>query len=373
MDDIRSVRDKRELFDLFSAAMANAWSEIKESQRLLFGQNLLKTYVIETDRRARADWPAGLLAERARVAQQIDPSIAIVADADGAQYVLERIRERFTLLHSLATAATSDAFVDNLTSSLGLDRIWLSASHLERIATMGALRGFTTRYDRSEIDPQVGNRIVDEGRPFPDITLDPDLPVESLRLRLWGSEAPKVLNLLRHQEGLARATSISAIRLRYFAQDTGTAILDELDYTGRFTSRGSSYDLHRNFVERIVDEYAQRVTDIEKSYRISLNETGEIDGQPMVVGLDKTTSPRTIAGALSRGVRPFRFIGVQQWIAQDYVKVAALDLHGGHAVDFEIAPEMIRIYLRGTGCGNSLMRLQATLQHHLDARFELPA
>ena len=36
--------------------MAGAYGELKEHQRLLYGQNLLKTYVIELDRESRTDW-----------------------------------------------------------------------------------------------------------------------------------------------------------------------------------------------------------------------------------------------------------------------------------------------------------------------------
>jgi hypothetical protein len=162
------------------------------------------------------------------------------------------------------------------------------------------------------------------------------------------------------------------VRLRYFAQEPELGVLDEIDYTGRVTSRGNSYELHRHFIQRVVDSYAERVETLEQRYRIGLDPEGGLEGEPIIVGLDGTTSPRVIVEALSDGTWPFRFVGVPRWLDDDYVVLPALDLHGGHYVDFEIAPELIRIYLRSGACGNSLMRLQANMQHHLDARFALP-
>lgn len=369
------IRDRREFVELLSAAMTRAWTELRENQRLLFGQNLLKTYVIELDGTAQERWAEGLAAETSlRLDRQVDEDLAVLAGPGRTHFILERVHRRFVLLHSLAPVSESDSAVEDVVSQRWFDRIWLAASQLEDVASMGALRGFTTRFDRSEITRYEERRQpdFDAAAVSQDLHTDPRLPVESLRLRLWGSEAPRVLNLLRQQDALAKAAAVASVRLRYFAQDPDLAILDEVDYTGRFTSRGNSYELHRHFVQRIVDNYAQRVGVLEEQYRLGVDGEGGLRGEPLVVGLDGQTAPDVVAEALSDGTYPFRFVGVPRRVDDDYVTVAAFDLHGGHAVDFEIAPEMIRIYLRSGGCGNSLMRLQANMQQHFDARFELP-
>jgi hypothetical protein len=366
------IRDRRDFVELLSAAMSSAWSELRENQRLLFGQNLLKTYVIEMDAEAQANWPVSFEGGGLRLVSEVDADLAVLAGVRETYVIVDRIHRRFALLHSLAAVSKSDAAVDSVVGQKSFDRIWLAVSQLEEIASMGALRGFTTRFDRSEItrySERYAPQEAADGQ-FEDVHTDPELPVESLRLRLWGSEAPRVLDLLRHQEPLARATSVASVRLRYFAQDPGLGVLDEIDYTGRVTSRGNSYELHRHFVQRIVDGYSERVDALERA-RIDLTHNGLL-GEPFVVPLDGITPPMVIAQALSDGTYPFRFVGVPRWLDDDYVVLPALDLHGGHYVDFEIAPELVRIYLRAGACGNSLMRLQANMQHHVDARFALP-
>ena len=50
-----------------------------------------------------------------------------------------------------------------------------------------------------------------------------------------------------------------------------------------------------------------------------------------------------------------------------YFWVNWIDLHTGGTVDFEIADDMMRAYLRKGGCGNTILRLLANLQMHHDA------
>jgi hypothetical protein len=365
-----AIRDRRELIELLSAAMTRAWSELRESQRLLFGQNLLKTYVIEVDSAARENWPEALASDDLHIVQVVDDDLSVVATKKGTHVIVDRVDGRYALLHSLAPVGESDAVVDAVVSRKLFDRIWLGVTQLEEVASMGALRGFTTRFDRSEITKYEERQ--DARAPTgaeTDLHIDPRLPVESLRLRLWGSEATRVLRLLRRQEALARAASVASVRLRYFAKDPDLAILDEIDYTGRVTSRGNSYELHRHFVQRIVDEYARRVDLIEQRFRLRFGEGGELFGDPLLIGLDGTTSPDVIAAALSDGTYPFRFVGVPRYIDEDYIVLPALDLHGGYLVDFEIAPELIRIYLRGGACGNSLMRCRTSCERFCGRRW----
>jgi hypothetical protein len=82
-----------------------------------------------------------------------------------------------------------------------------------------------TRYE----ERREGVRTSDDGTA--DLRTDPQLPLESLRLRLRGKEAPRVL-ALRGQEVLARAASVASVHVRYLAQDHDLAVLDEVDYTG---------------------------------------------------------------------------------------------------------------------------------------------
>lgn len=63
---------------------------------------------------------------------------------------------------------------------------------------------------------------------------------------------------------------------------------------------------------------------------------------------------------------PFRLWGVANDVSDDYSEVEAVDLHVGERIRVEVSPEMIRIHLRRGGCGNTVARLVANLQHHVD-------
>ena len=65
---------------------------------------------------------------------------------------------------------------------------------------------------------------------------------------------------------------------------------------------------------------------------------------------------------LSVGPAGDRFSG-----SAGYFWVNWIDLHTGGTVDFEIADDMMRAYLRKGGCGNTILRLLANLQMHHDA------
>ena len=64
---------------------------------------------------------------------------------------------------------------------------------------------------------------------------------------------------------------------------------------------------------------------------------------------------------------PFRLWGVPIRVAEDFYRVEGFDLHIGNPIQFEIAPEFIRVYMPTGSCGNSVVRLYTNLQHHYDA------
>jgi hypothetical protein len=68
------------------------------------------------------------------------------------------------------------------------------------------------------------------------------------------------------------------------------------------------------------------------------------------------------------GVEPFRLWGVPVEVGPKAFRVRAVDLHVGETVDFEVFPEVIRVYLPSGGCGNSIIRYYTNLQHTFDAK-----
>jgi hypothetical protein len=369
------LRDRKDLADVLGAAMANAYDSLRKEQRLAFGEKLLKTYALEIDSPARSGWTDALEGVGLRVEQTADPHLLVGTDPNGIALIFDRVEDRFLLCHSLAPVRESDAAIARITDRASFDQLWLSTQRLEQVADYGALRGFTTRFDRSPFQRWVDTADEEEFSRFArepdadhlDVVTDPDVPVQSLKLRLWGSEAGNVLSILRNQRPLTAAVAVRSVKLKYFAQAADVFALDELDYSGRATARGTSYEVHRNLMQLIVDRYSGDLTTLEQEHRVYINEVGAIHGDPAILALDGTVDVETLVSVMFGGTRPFRLAGIPRYIEDDYVAVPAVDLHGGHRIDFEVAPEMIRVYLRRGGCANTLMRVQAHLQQNLNA------
>lgn len=363
---------------VFEAAMANAYRELSENQRLLFGENLLKTYLLEFEAEENEPWWMPFRTAVSTVSPTDDHDLVTVevtlASRRGrpprsVTLVLDRVAKRFAFCHSLAEANQSDAAVNNFLRGPHVDTFWLSSAMLEQIGQLGALRGFSTRFDGSRF-PEADRTDFQQGR-VPSV--DVRLPVESLNLKLWGTEAPTVLEALRATHQIRRAISVASVRLRYVAVGARDLFsLDDVDYTGRITTRGTSYAMHRDFAMNVTWQYERRLDELESGHRIRVA-ANTLAGEPLIIRIDPPMDPHSFVTAVFRGVYPFRLIGLAQSITKDYLAIPAVDLHGGHRLDFEVAPDFVRIFMRGSACANTVLRFEANLQHYLSSDSQLLA
>ena len=126
------------------------------------------------------------------------------------------------------------------------------------------------------------------------------------------------------------------------------------------------------FADRVIEAYSFRLDTLEQTNRIRIS-NNRLEGDPLVIWLDPPVDPGLFIRAVFAGVQPFRLMGIPRQIDPDYWVIPAVDLHGGHRLDFEVAPEFVRIYLRGEACANSALRFEANLQHHLSGDSRLIA
>ena len=148
-------------------------------------------------------------------------------------------------------------------------------------------------------------------------------------------------------------------------------VQDEVDSAGCFVlKRGKSAAGHLDLVETCRKKYAETVERIE-SLRIGMRrEDGEsvFGGSPFHFEFGKNVEdPDAFISELFNSAMPFRLWGIKSAISEGYFKVMGIDLHTGGTVDFEIAGDMMRAYLRKGGCGNTILRLLANLQICHDA------
>lgn len=354
--------------EVLGAAMSNAADDLTADQRLQYGHRLLKSYVLELDAAAREDW-RGTLAERSLDIEPGEDDALAVLSINGSRVFADRIEDRFVLVHSLVAAQESDRLIDRVSDGKNIDRIWLGSQTLESIAHWGTFRGFGSRFDR-KLDREEENQAGDEQDAEADADEAPDAPISSLSIRLSGSQAPYLLNVLSEHPLLRHSIALSSVRLRYRAEEE-LSIADEVFFHGKVTARGDSYELHRDLMGKIVDSYADRLSTIEDVASFQLSEEGHLSGSTVIAALNGETDVAAIVRTVFSGTKPFRIAGIPRKLADDYVSVQGVDLHSGASIDFDVAPEMIRMYVPRGVCGNTLLRFETNLQQCFDAAVRL--
>ncbi len=288
----------------------------------------LKTYVLESDRDFPRRFESGCM--QCEVEDTgLDAVKILRARRGGAatEFFLDVEDGRFPLLHTNGRSEDTDGIVGEMAGDdcHTLDNIWLHSAMMKRLARMpgnssggnGAAAGYQ---DQGAADAAA--------------------------------------------RGVARITRGSGADPRGFVQDY-------VHSTGRFAvMRGESVREHLRLVDMCRKEYAGTVAAVEKR-RIGV---GKRDGKMLVEGGQFDFQfARNIEdlGAfidwMFSSTAPFMMWGVKFAIEDDYFGVIAADLHAGARMHFDIAPDLIRVYLYKRGCGNTVLRLLTNLQMHYDA------
>ncbi len=201
--------------------------------------------------------------------------------------------------------------------------------------------------------------------------------LQYLKMQLWGTKAPEVLELLHGEEVLKHQTTLEKVRVKHWFDDTPEKFaLVDLKSDGKATARGTSFQSYESFLSLIHRRYTEAVEDIEERAHLSYTsaEGGAgwgLSGQPILFRfeLPSMTAVELCEHMFTSGP-PFRFMGVPVRISDDYFSVSAVDLHVSRPVRFEITSEWLRVYLDKGSCGNTALRLLTNLQHVIDALAE---
>ena len=107
-------------------------------------------------------------------------------------------------------------------SSPELDRAWLSADFLEYISKLGSFRGLNLDYDRRMLF-------------HPDDSKSLKMPLEFLKMQLWGDKAAEVLRILRDKRAFPHETTLSKVKIKFWLDknENGDFSLDDIKYDGK--------------------------------------------------------------------------------------------------------------------------------------------
>lgn len=370
------VRDRQEMFSLFTERMSGAYDELRATQRLEQRTTLVKSYVIEAHHREVEDgasaWMSRVLGEthlgsieQPAVTRTEDPHLFTVEARTRSGPVLlyvDTADSRYWFAHSLSGSTAVDQLIDRLTRGhAAIDRAWFPADLLERVSGLGSFRGLGLDFDR---------------RPLGDLGEDEAQvqPVEFLKMQLWGTRADAVLDKLREVDAFPGQTTLSKVRVKYWLSEGDSELfaVDDVKWDGKTTARGTSFDSHNDLLTTVARAYEGGVRRIETEYAIRPDGDGDaarFTGAPLVFAFaNPIENLDRFSAALFSGRDPFRLWGTPIRVTDSQVRAHVVDLHIGAPMSFEVMRDFMRVYIPSGTCGNSVFRLYANLQHYYDAQ-----
>jgi cation transport regulator ChaC len=380
------IKNRKEMAQYLDHRMTKSYTELLEDQKLEVDTSLVKTYLVEAHVARSNDEKYSPHHEIHKLLQDIVKTCHFVSAREGnineteeecffqIKFQTRHEKEvilfvdsadaRFWLIHSMDNSAILDEILNKMIMTTHrLDRAWIPIQLLEEMTKYGSFRGLGLSYDRraiSDVDSESGTS-----------------GVEFMKMQLWGTNAKKVLEILRTQSAFPNETTLSKVKIKFWSdgQNSEKFTLDDIKYNGKITARGTSFESHITLTTDLYRKYSAEVKRIEEKYSIKhtlMKEGYSIEGLP--INLLFPTGIKNIEKFLRHVFDcafPFKLWGVPVKLAEDYYRVKAVDLHVGNSVDFEISREFIRVYLPSGACGNTIARLYTNFQHYYDAKVEI--
>ena len=347
-----TANTRADLYRKFQSQVNRTQENLEEDLSLEYEQNMLKTYIIESNVSPDEFLSNSNFVEEGR---QIDDDLfeLNVTTESSPTFYIDFQYDRFWSLYTLAGSEMAKRTVKKLTTSgtNGLDRLWIP-NHTQRgMLDYGDFLGAGMK--------QSG------GDTFPEDFVN----VGDLRLELDGRDSLQFYEIFKESADIEKVLSLSRIKIR---RERGKDhMIERITNQGAFTARaGTNIHIHLDTVERVKDTYKEIISAIETNHRLSYKDqegTASVEGRHIRLDLDNGIDD--IEEFISRLVDagpPFRLVGPSTKIDEGYYKVRAVDLHNGDRVTLEIEPSQIRIYLYEEACGNTALRIFTNIQHYYD-------
>jgi hypothetical protein len=368
--------DRREMARHLDAWIATSYSHSRVDRRLPKGRNALKSYIVESDN-SNASRDRNALEElflenpsslRADIQQTKDPTLfQLHFPKRGVSFYLDTLDPRFWILHTIAPADDADGTLRLLVQRTPyLDSAWIPTECMEEWSVeLGSPRAVTLKFSMP-----MG--------PYLDVRPDEDLSDESLILRFstLGDFRPR-LESFRESQALAPSLSTWAIRVTRHDSERDLVVHDDVTSGGKLTCRGNSFSLHSEIVLALKARYAELIQRWEQTYRLRWQATesgvrpiGQVAELALPNALDASSS-ESLLETLFSGGEPYRLYGIPVRDGDQRYVVNGVDLHNGDRIDFELLPDVLRVYLQANTCGNVLARLLTNMQRYHDARVTL--
>jgi hypothetical protein len=376
----RTIESRIDLFEFLQSQMQTAYRELSDQQRLESESTLIKSYIFEVDLPGKlSDTHDKLEAFVKNLVRLADERVTVhpkkeegffeirykAHETDLLVYLDAGTNSRFWECFSVSRSAQLDTWFHKIAMRKPeFDFVWLWPAFLKQIQRRGAPRGFGLDYDR--------RRFADTGA---------EETTTYLKMQMWGgSETDELYETLSRDRRFASKIVLSKVRMKESPNDAdnGEFAIQDVKFTGKFTTRGSSFETHRRTLNFVREEYAKKVTDIEQRYRLrwKAGQKGAVQMEGYAIHFVPDAFEIPVAqfcASLFSGSMPFRLLGFVEFLSDKSAVVDAVDMHTGGKLSFEIYPDVVTLYLPDGTCGNTVLRLFTNIQHYFDKRFSVEA
>jgi hypothetical protein len=398
------IKTRRDFLDAFQEAMGGAHEHLRSHWSFDKEQNLAKSYLVEFHPRSHKgkghEWDQNIVFSAlknisahydTRVSRTEDPTLLILSHEDNkqkAEFVIDCYDPRFLTFHTISNARASDNFIlDKLTQNEPeFDRFWFPVALLENTETRERVTGFEAKFDPlldghhillQELQADQSQKNHSNGHSAkPRLTNKPKLSMHIERpdaMGIYKDLKSRVSDLLTDMPLDGVLTERSDIEVNTYAKA-------HIKSYGKITGRGPDFNSYLQIVNGTLESYANAVTRIEERYWLKLepqttdsHQGFSITGQPFTIQFNRLFNMSALLDVMFNCKAPFRLMGNVEQVEEDYFAIDAIDLHINQRVSFEIAPELMRIYLYEGTCGNTVVRILRSLQHHIDSTLNHPS
>ena len=348
------VKTKKEFMDCLSD-MINPPKDDEGAGRM----RILKSYIVESDHGIQKNlFKTDKMSfniidtdvENLKIMQVKDNNTSI-------EMFLEMQNSRFLVLHTNELSELAASVIEELIDDRfhSFDHTWFHSMFLKQIPEKegNKLRGIGIKYSNEYLE----NKYAD---------------TEDLGVSANGSLATHLLNIVENDDVIKHRSACNKIGItRGSTTSLESFVQDEISNNGYFSVRkGKSIQDHLMLVDMVKEDYINTMNVIE-DIRIGLvdvNGRTLVEGRPFDFRFSKEIEDLNLfLTTLFNCAKPFRLWGIKSQITKDYFRVAAVDLHTGSPMNFEVASDVMRVYLSKDSCGNTILRLLTNLQAYYDS------
>jgi hypothetical protein len=375
--DPRDVRSRDDLVHYLSQSLTGEYRTVIGEDEIRSTSTLVKSYLIEMHRES-VDPARGWLTQGfPEVTQLADRTLLRVFDRRGAVYFVDARNPRFQIVHTIDRVDQTDATMEKLTGSdsMGFDHAWMPANFL-KAQNRGRLTGFAFRFE--DAMPGILSNVIKIDYETGEIHTD-HTPRSRTALKVSEDAKAEVeyQNLL-DSDAFRGRKPLEQIEFHAVDADQSSEYTISSIYSwGKIVTRGNWIGGHLATVDKLTENYERVISRIEDQYALGWVPQGQgyvHRGRPFEFRFPEGVEIDDLggfAGTLFRTTKPFRLFGITHRRTDRRIDVAAVDLHSGDPISFEITPLWIRAYLPIGSCGNIIPRLYANLQKSVNSEIAL--